>query len=90
MRRLCLFVVKKQSRNKGGTDEKLLPLKFSKTYLVVRYNINLQSLSFPRKNHQLVAALLESIDIRGSIHVDTQIMSYSTLSLLPDFVFMAT
>jgi len=54
----------------------------SKTHLVVRYNINLQ--------YQLFAALLESIDIRGSIHGDAQIMSYSILSVFPYFVFMAT
>jgi len=30
------------------------------------------------------------MNIRGSIHDDAQIMSSSTLSLLPDFVFIAT
>jgi len=34
----------------------------------------------------LVAALLESIDIRSSIHGDAQIKSSSTLSLLVGFV----
>jgi len=34
--------------------------------------------------------LLESKDIRGSIHDNAQIKSSSTLSLLLDFVFMAT
>jgi len=55
-------------------------------FLVVRYNINLKSFCGPRKYHQLVATLLESIDIRGSIRGDAQIMSYSTLRLFPGFV----
>jgi len=32
---------------------------------------------------------ISSIDIRGSIHGDAQVMSHSTLSLFLDFVFMA-
>jgi len=73
-----------------GTTGQLLPLNCSKTYLVVGCNINLQSFCSPRKYNLLVAALLESVDTRGTIHGDAQIMSYSTLSLLPDFVFMTT
>jgi len=67
----------------------LLPFKFSKTHLVVRYNITIQTFCSPRKYHLLVAALSESIDIRDSLRDDAQIMSHSTLSLLPDIVFMA-
>jgi len=56
MRRPWLFLVGKQSHN-GGTAGKLFPLKFSKRYLVVRYNINLQWFFSPLKYHQLVAAM---------------------------------
>jgi len=34
--------------------------------------------------------LLESIDIHGSTHDNAQIKTFSTLSLLLDFAFMAT
>jgi len=46
--------------------------------------------SSPPRKYQLVAALLESIDIQCSTHDDAQIRSSSTLSLSLDFVFMAT
>jgi len=70
-------------------NREIAPPKFSKTYLVVTYIINLQSIFFSRK-YQLVAALLEIIDIRHSILNDSQIKSSSVWSLLLDFVFMAT
>jgi len=38
----------------------------------------------------VISWLLESIDTRRSRHGDAQIMSYFTLSLLLDFVCMAT
>jgi len=97
MLRLRLFVVRKQGRNQGRTGsnqggiQKIM--KISKTYLVVRYCTtsiyNHMRFSPPRK-YQPLAALLQSIDIRGSIHDDAQIKSSSTLSLFLGFVFMAT
>jgi len=47
-------------------------------------------LLLPDNKLVLVPALLESIDIRGSIHDDLHIKSSYTLGLLLDFVFIAT
>jgi len=48
-----------------------------------------QSIFSYEVQHQLIIILLPLI-FEGSMHGDAQIMPYSILSLLPDFVFTAT
>jgi len=49
-----------QARNQRGVTGQLPPLKFSKTYLVVRYKIKLQSF-YPSWKHLLVATAMTQL-----------------------------
>jgi len=91
MRKPCLFVVRKQSRNEGNSRA-IAPVEIFK--YIFSYEVQHQltiNLLLPKISSAGCgnAFLLESIDIRDSIHGDEQII-YCTLNLLPDFVFMAT
>ena len=69
MRRPGLFVVIKQSRNERDSPA-ISPFEIFKNIFSCEVQHKLTIILLPRKYHQLVAALLESIDIRGSVHGD--------------------